>query len=165
LFLLADVADVYCIDTSALIDLPRNYPRASFAAVWARLAALVAEGRLISPREVYRELSKKEDQVFAWAGENTAMFSDPDDEQQRLLREILTKYRAWVDPATDRPVADPLVIAMAKAKRQMGVDCWVIVHEEIKGAGATRIPNVCREYEVPYLRVPDVIVTEGWSFA
>jgi hypothetical protein len=24
---------------------------------------------------------------------------------------------------------------------------------------------VCREYEVPYLRVPDVVVTEGWTFA
>lgn len=159
------MAEVYCIDASALVDLKYDYPRTSFAAVWTRLGALVPDGRLIAPREVYRELSKKEDEVYAWAGANGAMFSDPDEQQQTIVREILKKYPRWIDVETERPVADPLVIAMARARRLAGVDCVVVVHEEMKGPGATRVPNVCREYDVPFMRLPEVIVAEGWSFA
>lgn len=159
--------DVYCGDTSALIDLPRNYPSAVFGVVWDKLVGLIAEGRLIAPREVLRELLKKEDEVSAWAKANGAMFVDLEPAQQVMLTEIMTAFPNWVDHLTDRPVADPVVIALARSRlaANPGIPCWVVAHEQPGGPGAMKIPNVCQQYNVRHIRLVDIFVKEGWTFA
>jgi Domain of unknown function (DUF4411) len=112
----ADGPPVYCIDTSALIDLWRRYPQKVFGGLWAAIEKLIEDGRLIAPREVLRDLQKGDDEVYKWAKKRAKMFVDLDAEQQALLKEVLKDFPKWVDPLSQLPEADPLVIALARAQ-------------------------------------------------
>jgi hypothetical protein len=46
----------YVFDNSPLSALFRNYYRKSFPTLWQRFDQLVADGRLVSTREVFREI-------------------------------------------------------------------------------------------------------------
>lgn len=154
---------VYCIDTSALVDLRIDYPPRVFSdTVWAALERLVAEGRLIAPREVRRELAKQDDEVHRWVRQrSTNMIVNPDVAQQNLLRQIMTDFPEWVDHASGQPVGEPWVIALARTLNPLGC---VIAHEIVGGPGARKIPNVCRRYSLECIRLPDLFLREGWSF-
>jgi uncharacterized protein DUF4411 len=54
----------YCSDTSALIELHATYGGDVFVSLWQNVAGLVKEGRLIAPREVLREIEKKDDDLL-----------------------------------------------------------------------------------------------------
>ena len=158
---MASVPPVYCVDTSSFVDLPRHYPQAVFPAVWTSLEQLVAAGRLIAPKEVLRELAKKDDVVHNWAKANGHMFVNLDGPQQTVLLQIMADFPTWVDSAASTPVADPFVIALA---RSGGAQRCVVSHELPGGPGAVKIPNVCQRYSVEHLRLVDVFVREGWTF-
>lgn len=48
----------YVVDTSSLIDLARHYPRKAFPGLWKKIEVLVAEGRLVAPLQVYKEIKQ-----------------------------------------------------------------------------------------------------------
>jgi len=157
---------IYCIDTSALIDLRRRYPRKVFGALWAKVEELMAAGRLIAPREVLREVERGDDEMYQWAKKHRAMFVDLDHDQQTLLKEILAAFPSWVDTATDRPVADPMVVALARSRTLVdaGGPRIVVSHEILGGKGATKIPNVCQQYGIQHMQLVELFEKEDWSF-
>ncbi len=157
---------LYCIDTSALIDLRRRYPPKVFGALWVEIEALITAGRLIAPREVLRELERGDDYMFKWAKRHGAMFVDLDANQQQLLREILVAFPKWIDLDTDRPVADPMLIALARTRSLAdGAATRIVISHEVPGGkGATKIPNVCQQYGIPHIQLVDMFDREGWSF-
>ena len=108
---------VYSLDTSALIGAWWEfYPRDVFPTVWDRFDELVDEGRLICPDEVYHELRRKDDELFAWAKEREAsLFMAPDAITQQHVRSILDSFNL-VDVNRNRSAADPWVIALALAR-------------------------------------------------
>lgn len=156
----------YCIDTSALIDLGRRYPPRVFGALWSKVEELIAAGRLIAPREVLRELQKGDDEMYQWAKGHPAMFVDLDHDQQILVAEIMAAFPSWIDTTTDRPVADPMVVALARSRTlaDSGAPRIVVSHEVPGGKGATKIPNVCQRYGVQHMQLVDVFEREKWSF-
>jgi len=162
----SDPPAIYCIDTSALIDLRRRYPPKVFGVLWLKVEELVAAGRLIAPREVLRELQRGDDEMHQWAKKHRAMFVDLDHDQQTLLKEILAAFPGWVDTATDRPVGDPMVIALARSRTLADADAprVVVSHELLGGRGATKIPNVCQQYGIQHMQLVDIFEREEWSF-
>jgi len=140
---------------------PVTIPPAVFPAVWTSLEQLVVAGRLIAPREVLRELAKRDDVVHKWATANGHMFVNLDGPQQTMLTQIMTDFPGWVDLGASTPVADPFVIALARSGT---APRCVVSHENPGGPGAFKIPNVCQRYSVEHLRLVDVFVREGWTF-
>jgi hypothetical protein len=157
---------IYCCDTSALIDLRRRYPPKVFGALWTAIEDLIAAGRLMAPREVLRELEKGDDEMYKFAKKHPAMFVDLDGDQQHLLAEIVTAFPKWVDTDTDRPVADPMVIALARhaSLANGGATRIVVSHEMPGGKGATKIPNVCQQYSIQHVQLVELFEREDWSF-
>lgn len=155
---------VYCVDTSALIDLPIHYPRSVFGdTVWRSLEHLISARRLRVPREVRRELGKREgDEIYRWVKARPTMIVGPDAHEQRLLREIMERYPDWVDHETTLPVADPVLIALARSYNPTGI---VVTHERPRGPGALKIPNVCQHYGIQWMTLPQMFVNEGWRFS
>lgn len=154
---------VYCIDTSALIDLPLNYPSKVFkGTVWRSLEGLIGTARLRAPREVRRELAKQEgDEVHRWVkGHNNLIVGLPSN-QQVLLKQIMDQFPGWVDHETAQPVADPVVIALARSYNPLAT---VVAHERAGGPGAMKIPNVCAHYKITCMTLPQMFVAEGWTF-
>ena len=164
---------VYCFDTSSLIDLNRRYPRDIFPGLWERLGGLAQNGRLVAPREVFRELEKGDDELVPWARERSEMFQDLDDAQIEAVREILVRFPNLVDRDKETPDADPFVVALAVVQNRLESQSmlprpWVVVAEESRRRSPDqrpRIPDVCEHFAVSCLRVFNLIRTEGWTFS
>ena len=77
-----DLFPGYCIDTCALIDLWRRvYPRDIFRTLWKNIEKFISDGRLIAPREVFKELEKQDDELLEWTRKHKKMFKNLDNEQ------------------------------------------------------------------------------------
>ncbi len=153
------VTGAYCIDTSALIDLWRSYPRDIFAGLWRNLERLASGGNLIAPHEVLKELEQKEDELLVWAMRNRKMFIDLDSEQQQLVRGILRKYPTLLDPGKSIPDADPFVVALGRK------GYTVVTQEKARGPGGPmKIPDVCAKESVKCVTLHQMFREERWEF-
>jgi hypothetical protein len=69
---------VLVLDTSAYLNGRRDhYPPATFPSLWELIEEAMADGRIVPPREVYRELTAKDDDLAVWAKERAGVFVDP----------------------------------------------------------------------------------------
>lgn len=149
---------VYSFDSSALIHAWRRaYRPKSFPTFWDRMDELVIEGRLKISSEVYGELAKKDDDVFAWCKQHKeGIYVDIDDAVQDRVVEIMSAHPRLVDTKNGKSAGDPFVIALASC----GLGISTVVTEE--HPGATRIPQVCDEEGIPWLNLADFIEVESW---
>jgi len=149
----------YCIDTSALIDLKELYPRDIFPPIWRNIETLIAQGRLVAPKEVYQELQRVEDELFKWAKEHKMMFKNLDDEQIRHVLDITGKFPKLVDEKKPGPQADPFVIALALSRGYI-----VITSESWGDPNKPKIPDVCNHYGIKCLDLVALYRKEKWQF-
>ena len=139
---------IYCIDTSALINLTRLYPRNLFPAIWEKLEDLVRRGELISPVEVYKEIEARDDPIFQWCKQNKRMFKDIDDCQTQKIAQIETKYETvyWKTQIDkDAPWADPWLIALSICE-----DAIIITDE---GNRPDHIPYIANHFQKQCLKL------------
>ncbi len=150
---------VYSVDSSALIHAHRRiYRPKNFGFVWKGFDKLISEGRFRSSIEVYNELEKKDDEVFAWAKERKeAMFVQIDESTQAIVKDIMAAHPKLVDTTKGRSGADPFVIALAKTTNPQ----MCVVTEE--HPGKERIPDVCDAQKIDYCGVADLVEKEGWT--
>ena len=97
----------FVIDSSSLIRLARENPRQQYRQLWDRIEALIADGRLVAPREVRREIEKGDDELEKWAKRWSEMFVDPDQSQAEFLEQIGARFLGLVDPERTSAHADP----------------------------------------------------------
>lgn len=67
---------IYVVDTSVFRTLFRHFYETRFPSLWENINKLVTDGRLISVREVIREVQVfgKEDRLAKWVKDNPALF-------------------------------------------------------------------------------------------
>lgn len=150
---------VYSIDSSSLLHAWRRiYRPKNFGFVWDGFDKLIAQGRFKSSIEVYHELEKKDDDVFAWCKDRKElMFVELDDAAQLAVAKVLKAHPTMVDTAKGKSGGDPFVIALAiSATPQM-----TVVTEEFPGK--ERIPAVCDAQKIKHCGVADLIEREGWT--
>lgn len=165
---------IYCVDTSSFVTIQRTYPLAVFLGLWERLSQLATEGRLAAPREAFNELKRGgDDEIFRWADDHRFIFRDPDAEQIEVAKEIVNdaQFQRLFDIDSERPEADPFVIALAVVARRenpMFPEHWVVVADEgrVTPGRKPRIPDVCRDrrYQLECIRTLDMFVRENWQF-
>ena len=108
--------NAYCLDTSALIYIADNFGHDVFPEVWEHLSDLVLENVVIAPKEVRRELQKKEDNgAWNWANSNRALFRSLDAQQSEVVAQIVSKpeFNGLVDFDAELSDAGPFVVALA----------------------------------------------------
>ncbi len=151
----------YCIDTSALLDgWVRYYPRDVFPTLWDKLEKMIAGGRLVAPDEVLKELSKNDDDLHKWARLQGGLFYPLEDDIQIATAEILATFPKLVNNERNRSIADPFVIAVAKARK-----LFVVTGEKRKGnPSRPKIPDVCDAYGIKCLTLLELMKNEGWKF-
>lgn len=150
----------YSVDSSALIQGWRLlYRPRSFPSVWQRLELLAQEGRLRASVEVYREIEKKDDELFGWCKERKQLLVvELDDECLSQVGRIMGTYPRLVDTVKGRSEGDPFVIALAAT----GTPPMTVVTEE--HPGKMRIPDVCTSERLQCIRLADLIEQENWSW-
>lgn len=151
----------YCIDTSALMDAwVRWYPRSVFPSLWIKMDELLVAGELVSSEEVYQELERKEDELFAWAKGRKQAFQPLTKDIQDRVKAILQKFPKLVDARTGKSFADPFVIATS----QVLATCVVTGESPTGKASRPKIPDVCGHYGISCIGMVEMIRMKGWSF-
>ena len=153
---------IYCCDTSSLLYAWRRaYPPKSFKSFWSKLDDLIVGGRLVSSIEVYNELEKKDDDVFAWAKDRKDIFLEIDDSVQYAMQHVMGTYPRLVDTVKGKSGADPFVIAQALCTNPH----LTVLHQESGGSlKSPKIPFVCDQESLRHIDVLTLIDEEGWSF-
>jgi hypothetical protein len=153
-------AVIYSMDSSALIHAwHRIYRPKNFGFVWDGFDTLISAGRLRASIEVYNELQKKDDELFAWCKKRKAkMFVEIDQTTQLIVAQIMRDHPRLVDTTKGRSGADPFVIALAGSVNPF----MVVVTEE--SPGKSRIPDVCAARAIQCCGVADMIEREDWKF-
>lgn len=121
---------------------------------------LFPQGRLIAPREVFKELEQIEDELLEWAKNHREMFKDLDNEQLQQVRDILRDFPKLVDVNKTIPDADPFVVAIARSQ-----GCTVINSEKpANPGGRPKIPDACRKYNVKCTSLIEFFKEQNWRF-
>ena len=137
----------------------RYYPIDVFPALWQKIEALVNQGQIIAPDEVYREIERKDDELFRWAKTRKTMFKPLDEATQVTVKEILGKFPRLVDTRKDRSRADPFVIALAKTSGSI-----LVTGEHGGTPEKPKIPTVCHALNIRPMNILQLIRSQGWAF-
>jgi predicted nucleic acid-binding protein len=139
---------MYVVDTNVFISLGLYYPK-RFPTIWNRISSLADSGKLLSVREVRREIETNcsSEHVLNWVDQYRHIFKIPTNEECRIVSEIFQKaqYIGFVKRSNilkGMPVADPFIIAAAKLR-----NFYVVTQESNKPKGA-RIPTACKDFGV-----------------
>src|ERR1700685_83340 len=159
------MASLRCVDTCSFIAL-RHYPRDLFDPLWNFMEELMAEGRLVAPHEVLRELSKQDDEIYKWAKSQKSAFINLDSDQGAVLNEILGAFPALAAAMKAGPHADPVVVSLAlvRSRRDPNNPCAVVTEEKLRGEGSHKVPNVCKRFGLKPGTLLDVLREEGVKF-
>src|SRR5258707_1140001 len=105
----------YSLDTNSLLTAwNETYRPASFGGFWDRLDGLIADGRAFICEEVERELSKKDDDVYAWVKGRPSFVVPLEEEQAMLVRALASAFPGLAKERLGRMRADGFVIALAQ---------------------------------------------------
>jgi hypothetical protein len=156
---------VYVFDSGPLIDLFEHYYPGRFPTLWSSFEALVKSGKIVSVREVLKEIEShyREDRLKAWGQGNQHLFTEPTPDEIDLVNDIfaIPHFRQMVAKKKILKggfVADPFVIARAWANG------GCVVSTEHKKDSAARIPNVCEHFGVDCTDLEGFMGRESWSF-
>lgn len=154
----------FLFDSSSIRVLSHYYSE-RFPSFWQRFDAVVANGSVLSVREVHRELGYQLSGgwIWAWIEAHKDMFLPPTDDEAAFVAEIFAvpHFQTLVGEKqrlTGRPVADPFVIASARVRG------GCVVTEEGNKPHAAKIPNVCSHFGVNCTNVEGFMADNGWSF-
>src|ERR1700680_1558574 len=159
----------YTIDTSSLIEVFNGdsmLAKAHTPGLWNRLLEMIADGRIISPIEVFVEIKAGDkDELYDWAQANAGIFRDyslPD--EGNVIRTMSPRYSPFVNAKIGRAPADPWLVAQAKCS---GI---TVLSEETfsmsPDVAKAKLPNVCRDpaFNVPCCTLFELVKAKGWSF-
>lgn len=164
----------YVIDSSSLIELNRRYPIDVFPTLWKNVETLIDKGRLISHKEVRKEILAflgREDSLKKWVEKQKKFFKELDDRQIEIVREILKKYPSLAKSDNETAAADPFVIALAvemgndpqKKLFQMVKGRMIVTEEKLRG-NKVKIPFVCKDYNIECINIIEMCRVESWKF-
>src|SRR6185295_11503438 len=92
------------------------YRPSKFPSIWDDIEKMIERNEIISPMEVKEELKPKDKTMLKWLNDRSQLFLELSEPEQRLLSELLGKFRNLnVVGGTTQP-ADPYVIAIARIR-------------------------------------------------
>jgi len=153
----------YILDTNSIRVLS-NYYAAQFPTFWSKFDAEVGAQRIVSVREVLKELEDfKSNWIYQKAKGMKSAFLAPSGQQAAFVANLLSqkKYQAMVarkNLLQGKPVADPFLVA---AGFELGGS---VVTEEKRKKNAVKIPNVCDHFNIRVVNVEQMLIDFGWSF-
>lgn len=152
----------FSFDTSSVLNGRRDLlPPVVFRSVWMSIEAAIQAGDVRSIDVVRDELSKRDDEVHAWARTQEALFVPLDEAVQRTTREVLAAHPKLMGRGGGRNAADPFVIGLA-----MTCGGVVVTEEKMSGSVANKpqIPDVCQALGVPWTNLVGFLQQQGYSY-
>lgn len=154
----------YVFDNSPLSALFKNFYRRTFRSLWENFDGLVDEGRIVSTREVLREIvDGAPPNLVEWAHDHQGLFTMPSAAEGAFVTRIYAVNHFQQNIEQQKLLkggrnADPFVIAKAAVEGRI-----VVTMEQLK-PNATKIPNICQHFGVPCLSLEEFFEAESWEF-
>jgi hypothetical protein len=154
----------YVFDNSPLSVLFRNYYPGVFRTLWQGFDSLVDTGKILSTREVLREIKDSPiESLRQWAADHRAIFATPTAEEAEFVARIYRVQHFQHNIEVKKLLngghnADPFVIARAAV-----TGGTVVTMERFKD-NAAKIPNICRHFELSCITLEEFMQAEGWTF-
>lgn len=151
----------YSFDTSSLLNGRRDLlPPSVFRSVWENIETAIADGDIRCVDVVRDELSKRDDEVLAWARSQSTLFIPLAPEIQRATSEVLRAHPKLMGQGGGRNAADPFVIGLASARGGT-----VVTQETMSGnLEKPRIPDVCQALGVRYTSLVGFLSQQGYTY-
>lgn len=163
--LLQELEQKYVIDSCALLDFWGSIPGyrrtydievPSFREIWNKVAALVANGIILIPEVIFKEVDETTVEEFhKWLLSQHKKFVDYDDSLTELA-EIVNEFKIYT--TNKASLNDAILIAIAKHRG------LTVVTSERKHDPTSytkpMIPNVCEFFKVPCISLPDFLKAE-----
>ena len=154
----------YLLDSNVFIEAKNRYYGFNFhPGFWKWLDHANAQGLLISIKQVRDELMEREDRLTLWCKLRKPMFVDTDDAKTYESMKILA---AWVcqnyQPAAQAKFlgcADCILVAYAHAHKHT-----VVTIEKAAAGLEVKIPNACKEMDVPVMTPFAMLAAEKVKF-
>ncbi|MCH7472759.1 DUF4411 family protein, partial [bacterium] len=102
------IGNIYCFDTSSFVCLKYSFPLDSWLQpMWGLVDDRAADGRLVAPREVRREINEhyKNDELKDWIRAHENVIREMDDAQEHYMKMIMKKFPNIIDIEAERPNA------------------------------------------------------------
>jgi len=158
------MSQLYVFDTNSFRVFGNYYPE-SFPSFWEQLGVLVTDGRLVSCREVRKELERQSPSAHLndWVDEHPDLFTEPSGDEMRFVADIfkVKHFRQLIgqkQQLTGAPVADPFLVARG------AVLGGRVVTEEALKPNAAKVPNVCSHFGIPCTNVQGFLSELGWRY-
>ena len=156
---------IYVFDTNIFASLFKNYYRKRFPSLWKRFDAMVADGEIVSTREVRRELEAQSDEASKWANDNPKVFIMPTADIANFVGTIYSVRHFQANIEQKKLLrggknADPFLVATAATLDPAGT----VVTLEVNRDNAVKIPNMCQHFSVRCLSLEEFIEKESWVF-
>lgn len=151
-------AEVYCVDTSALIAAwDERYPPDHFPRLWDHLGHALTHGEVWVHESVIDELMKRSTDLAKWLKAYPGAIIPFEPSIQRKSSDLLKRYPRLVMEHKAAYAADTFVIATAIERG------FTVVTEESQGTSSKpKIPYVCQAEGRPCLRLLDMIRAKAW---
>lgn len=155
---------MYVFDTSPLSALFKNYYRRRFPTLWGHFDDLIAAGRIVSTREVLREIEDGPvESLRDWTATQQALFSAPTAAEGAVVGQIYAIPHFQQNIELQKLLkggrnADPFVVARAM------VEGRAVVTMELLKPNSAKIPNICRHFNVGCMTLEEFMEKEGWEF-
>jgi hypothetical protein len=134
--------------------------------VWTGLDDLISKNRLISTREVWRELQQGNPtpHVNDWLNQRKHIFTTPTNEELNFVATIFSikHFQQLIGKQQQlrgTAVADPFVIACAAVRKK-----GIVVCEESRKENSARMPNVCDHFKIPCIKLKEFMQQQNWTF-
>ncbi|HYI36266.1 MAG TPA: DUF4411 family protein [Thermoleophilaceae bacterium] len=146
---------MFVFDSSAYINGSKNHFLPEIMpGVWGLVDQAIEDGRIILPREVYREVEHQDDDIRAFLAKHQSKVVEPSEGVQKRAGEIGAEFpRNGI-----RNGADPFILAEAEAR-----GFTVVTYEgtNFSGGRAKRwhrsMPSVCDRFDIPCCTLPDAL--------
>ena len=155
----------YIFDNNTLSGIFRHYYRESFSSFWTLFDKMVADGNILSVREVHNEIKKltRKDDLEIWAKSHSSFFHDPTAEELQFITQIYSVPHFSNSISQQKllkggPFADPFIIAKAY------VENATVVSEEKLRPNAAKIPNICEHFKISCINFQLFLKQNNWSF-
>jgi Domain of unknown function (DUF4411) len=154
----------YVFDNSPFSTLFKTFYRSRFPSLWVRFDHLVANGQIVSTREVLREIEDgATESLRDWAAQRQELFTTPTAAEGAFVTRIYAIPHFQQNIEQQKILkggrnADPFVIAKA------AVEHGTVVTMELLRPNAARIPNICRRFNIRCLSLEEFMEREGWQF-
>lgn len=128
------------------------------APVWDLVETAIDDGRIVVPREVYREVREQEDAISELAHRHAPTVAEPSEQVQVLAGQ----YQAMYFTAGLRDRADPFAMAEAKIRSATVVTYEGITFSGKPARGAERkLPGLCRRESIAVCTLPQALQSLG----